>query len=70
MNTLTTNSRPQVVFDPTNKDHRKWAADFIRTNSWRGCPVRFLVSDNSLAIPNVMQRQLVQYYTNKEFKNN
>ena len=60
--------RPQVVFDPTNKDHRKWASSFIKNHSWRECPVRFLVNDNSVEFANVIQRQLVQYYTSKEFK--
>lgn len=68
MRSLATIVRPQVVFDPTNKDHRKWAADFIKNRSWRGCPVRFMVDDNSYDISNVMQRQLVQYYTDNEFK--
>ncbi len=60
--------RPQVIFDPTNKDHRKWVSDFIKNRTWRNCPVRFIVADNSLELANVMQRQLVQYYTSKEFK--
>lgn len=60
--------RPQVVFDPTKKDHRKWAAGFIKTKSWKDCPVRFIVKDNSLDICNVVQRQLADYYITKEFK--
>ena len=68
MRSLAALVRPQVMFDPTNKDHRKWAASFIKNRSWRECPVRFLVNDNSLELVNVIQRQLVQYYTNKEFK--
>jgi hypothetical protein len=68
MTVLSTKTRPQVMFDPANKDHRKWAAGFIKNQNWRECPVRFLVNDNSLDLSIVMQRQLVQYYTTKEFK--
>lgn len=63
-------ARPQVVFDPKNKDHRKWAASFFKNNSWRECPVRFLVNDNSIDLTSVIKRQLVEFYTTKEFKTN
>jgi hypothetical protein len=69
MRSLATMIRPQVIFDPSNKDHRKWVADFINIRSWRNCPVRFIVDDNSLELVNVIQRQLVQYYVNQEFTN-
>lgn len=61
--------RPQVVFDPSDKNHRKWAADFLRIRSWKNCPVRFVVNDNSIDLVGVMQRQLVTYYAEREFKN-
>jgi len=64
---LLSNRRPEVVFDPTNKDHRKWVASFFRNNSWRECPVRFIVRENGNDI-NVIKRQLVEFYTAKEFK--
>jgi hypothetical protein len=60
-------TRPQVVFDPKNKDHRKWATEFLHTKSWKNCPVRFLVNDTSLDYVAVMQRQLITYYADKEF---
>lgn len=60
-------ARPQVVFDSTNKEHRKWATEFLRTRSWKNCPVRFLVNDNSLDHVAVIQRQLITYYADKEF---
>lgn len=69
MTNLATVVRPQVVFDPTNTDHRKWAGDFIKNRSWRNCPVRFIVSDTSLDIAGVIQRQLVEFYINQEFSN-
>jgi hypothetical protein len=65
---IKTFARPQVVFDPAKKDHRKWVAKFFKTKSWKDCPVRFITNDNSLDISNVIQRQLANYYTSKEFK--
>jgi Fe-S cluster biosynthesis and repair protein YggX len=67
MANISTLVRPQVVFNSDNPDHRKWVANFIKTKSWRDCPVRFLVNDNSLDMANVVQRQLLEYYINKEF---
>jgi hypothetical protein len=66
---LLVNRRPEVVFDPKNRDHRKWVASFFRNNSWRECPVRFIVRENGNDI-NVIKRQLVEFYTAKEFKTN
>ena len=59
----------KVIFDPKDKEHRKWAASFFKHNSWSGCPVRFVASDSGLVL-NVIQRQLVEYYTDTEFKTN
>ena len=61
-------TRPQVVFDASNTEHRKLAANFIKNRSWSGCPVQFIVHDPSMDLSNVIQRQLVQYYIEQEFK--
>lgn len=63
--------RPLVVFDAANKEHRQHYANFLRTNSWGTCPVRFEVkgsdaSNNNLAF--AMQRMLTEYYIGKEFR--
>lgn len=59
--------RPRVLFDPCNKDHRKWAAKFFNNRSWRDCPVRFVINDRSLDLVGVIQRQLIGYYAEQEF---
>ncbi len=61
--------RPEVLFDPANREHRRCVAEFFKNNTWRGCPYRFLVNDNSLDLTAVLKRQLVEYYTNREFFN-
>ena len=59
--------RPWVVFDASNKDHRRWFAEFNRTHSWGGCPVRFVVNEESGDLITMIQRSLIQFYVDKEF---
>lgn len=59
-------TRPLVVFDVDNADHRKWFAEFQRRMSWGHCPVRFTATEEGELVP-VIQRQLIQYYAAQEF---
>jgi hypothetical protein len=60
--------RPYVVFDPHNKDHRRWFADFNKNLSWGHCPVRFVVDSDQGDLLTMIQRSLIQYYVDKEFQ--
>ena len=59
--------RPWTVFDATNKQHRRWFAEFQRTSTWGRCPVRFIVEQNGELL-SLIQQQLIDYYVRKEFK--
>lgn len=59
--------RPFVVFDPKNKEHRKWYADFNKNLSWSRCPVRFVVDDDAGDLITMIQRKLIEHYTEREF---
>jgi hypothetical protein len=59
--------RPYTVFDAKNKDHRKWFADFNKTGAWGRCPVRFVVLDDHGDLITQIQRELIQYYVDREF---
>jgi hypothetical protein len=59
--------RPWVVFDPANKQHRKWFADFNKKRTWGNCPVRFVVNDDHGDLLTMIQRELIQHYVDKEF---
>jgi len=59
--------RPWAVFDPKNKDHRRWFADFNQNASWANCPVRFAVDDDAGDLITMIQHKLIAYYTEKEF---
>ena len=68
MSKLALVGRPYVVFDPKNKDHRRWFAEFNHTKSWGQCPVRFVVANEGNAnLAGLMQRLLIEYYAAKEF---
>ena len=59
--------RPYVVFDPDNKDHRRYYYQFVETSSWGLCPVRFVVPEDHGDLVQMIQRSLVAYYVSKEF---
>ena len=60
-------SRPWVVFDPANKEHRRWFAEFNRTNAWGSCPVRFVIDDDHGDLITMIQRKLIEFYVDREF---
>lgn len=63
--------RPLVAFDPTNKEHRKHWNNFLEYGGWGKCPVRFIVpEDHGFDLVTMIQRSLVQYYVDREFKAN
>jgi hypothetical protein len=60
--------RPYVIFDPSNKDHRRYYHQFVLTSSWGECPVRFVVPEDHGDLITMIQRSLITYYVTKEFK--
>lgn len=60
-------SRPWANFDPLNKDHRRWFAQYQRTGTWGSCPVRFIVADEVGDLVTMIQRRLINYYVTREF---
>lgn len=59
--------RPWVVFDPSNKQHRKWFAQFNKKRTWGDCPVRFVVNDDHGDLLTMIQRELIRHYVEREF---
>lgn len=61
-------SRPLVAFDPYNKDHRRYYAEFLAYGGWGRCPVRFICPDDTgNDLPTMIKTLLVQYYVEREF---
>lgn len=67
MSKLNLYGRPYVIFDAKNKDHRRWFADFNKNRTWSRCPVRFVVDQDVGDLITQIQRELIQYYVDKEF---
>jgi len=62
-------ARPLVAFDASNKDHRRWYWEFTTFKGWGKCPVRFICTEeHGDNLPSMIQRMMVEYYVNKEFK--
>ena len=61
-------ARPLVAFDPLNKDHRRYYAEFLEYGGWGHCPVRFIVpEDFGCDLPTMIRNRLVEYYITREF---
>jgi hypothetical protein len=67
MSRLSLFGRPWVLFDAANKDHRASYHNFQVTGSWGACPWRFVVPDDRGDLITVIHRNLLEYYTQKEF---
>jgi hypothetical protein len=67
MSRLQLHGRPWVVFDAGNKLHRKWFAEFNKSAQWGRCPVRFVVNEDHGDLITQIQRELIQFYVDKEF---
>ena len=64
---LELSARPWTVFDPTNRNHRRYYANFVRDRGWGNCPVRFVVPDGSQDLLTMIRNSLVEYYLHREF---
>ena len=57
-----------MAFDPNNKDHRRYYAEFQEQSSWGSCPVRFICpDDNGGDLISMIKNNLIQYYIDREF---
>ena len=68
MSVLELSGRPYVVFSPADKQHRRYYNQFVKTASWGMCPVRFVVPEDHGDLITMIQRSLVKYYVEREFK--
>jgi len=61
-------SRPLVAFDPLNKDHRRYYAEYLEHGGWGRCPVRFIVTEeHGDNLPTMIKNSLISYYVDREF---
>lgn len=61
-------ARPLVAFDPNNKDHRRYYAEYVEYGGWGRCPVRFICpEDHGDNLPTMIRNSLIEYYVAREF---
>ena len=61
--------RPWVAFNAEDRDHRQWFAEFQKSGTWGHCPVRFIIADEQGDLVTMIQRRLIKFYVEKEFRN-
>lgn len=67
MSQLQLYGRPWIVFDPSNRQHRKYYHEFVKSGTWGQCPFRFVVADDQGDLVTMIQRSLIKYYVGREF---
>jgi len=61
-------ARPLVAFNPSNKDHRRYYAEFLEYGGWGTSPVRFICpDDHGMDLPSMIQHSLIRFYVEREF---
>lgn len=61
-------ARPLVAFDPNNKDHRRYYAEFLDYGGWGKCPVRFICpADTGGDLTQLIKNHLTEFYISREF---
>lgn len=67
MSLLNVVNRPVAVFDVNNREHRNLFAQYLKTRSWAASPVRFIASEVTDIDVGTISRQLLEFYTDREF---
>lgn len=67
MSRLNLMMRPWTEFDPANRKHRMYYAQYLRTGTWGHCPVRFVDPQDCGNLAAALQSTLLRYYSDKEF---
>jgi len=68
MSILQVRSRPWMVFDVADAQHRAWFYEFAVTGTWAHCPYQFVVPDDHGGdLTSLVQRELSRWYAAQEF---
>jgi hypothetical protein len=62
-----TKIRPTVIFDANIKEHRRQGWLMIKNRSLKDCPWIFALHEGHDNVIDMINRELVQWYTNREF---
>jgi len=59
--------RPTIRFDVRDREHRRHYVKFLRTHSWRQCPVQFYLEQGYGDVAAMIENKLAAYYLTREF---
>lgn len=62
-------TRPYVVFDPENSDHRSAYFEFLSTGKWGNSPYRFILEEPFVDLPTCLSSKMMKYYAEIELTN-
>lgn len=68
MSLLQLKMRPWTEFNPADRQHRQWYAEYLQNGNWCSCPVRFVDPTDCGNLAMSIQASLVRFYAAKEFK--
>jgi hypothetical protein len=67
MSILKIGARPFVNFDPSDKDHRRQYAAFLKDNNWRSSPVQFYIESGWGDLVSMIEHKISRHFLSKEF---
>lgn len=67
MSILNSFRRSMIKFDVTNKDHRRFAAEFFKNHTWKNCPVQFFIDPAYDDLVTMITDQMLTFYSKQEF---
>jgi len=67
MSCLDLTRRPTVIFNAANVEHRKAVEQFLRTGTWGGIDVNFLLETPYYDLPAMISSKLADFYLQREF---
>lgn len=61
--------KPEIVFDPSKKEHRAAVRSFMVRKAWVDSPIRFAYDPAYGSVSDQVQIKLLQWYMDKENAN-
>jgi hypothetical protein len=62
-------SRPHVVFEPDNVDHRSAYFTFLSTGRWANSPYRFILEEPYVDLPTCINTKMMRYFSKLDLTN-
>jgi hypothetical protein len=64
---LDSRTRPTVLFNVANPEHRRIAWVFLKNRSWKDSPVLFALPEGETTVATLISREMAVFYSDREF---